>query len=246
LDFAGCLFVFSFRFHVRIVSYLSDFLFDFAFHFMKLAFRLILRAVIHGYFSLSRLSWPASIPIEHVSGRIYKNRTGRRKSGGQPDFSGLFQVAMSRYYFPDIQSSKDLAHEKNSKAPEGATAGVAAGGAAGGALGLLVGIGALAIPGLGPSIAAGPIVAALAGLGVGGAVGGMVGALAGMGIPEYEAKLYMKDMSRRAASCFRFTTIDPKEVSRAKDIPTYSGATDIASTGEATADAPKPLLPAIT
>src|SRR6202171_5583396 len=91
---------------------------------------------------------------------------------------------------PDQQSTKELATEKNTKAPEGTTTGATAGGAIGGTLGLLVGIGALAIPGLGPFIAAGPIMATLAGMGVGGAVGGLVGALVGMGIPEYEAKRY--------------------------------------------------------
>src|SRR6201988_4930068 len=91
---------------------------------------------------------------------------------------------------PDQQSTKDFAHEQHTKAPEGATTGMAAGGALGGTLGLLAGVGALAIPGLGPFIAAGPIMAALAGLGAGGAVGGFVGALVGMGVPEYEAKRY--------------------------------------------------------
>ena len=91
---------------------------------------------------------------------------------------------------PDNKSTKDFAHEKSTKAPEGTTAGVTAGGAIGGTLGLLAGIGALAIPGVGPFIAAGPIMGALAGLGVGGAVGGLIGALVGMGIPEYEAKRY--------------------------------------------------------
>jgi hypothetical protein len=91
---------------------------------------------------------------------------------------------------PDTHSSKEFAHEKNTKAPEGTTTGVTTGGVVGGTLGLLAGIGALAIPGLGPFIAAGPIMAALAGLGVGGAVGGLIGALVGMGIPEYEAKRY--------------------------------------------------------
>src|SRR6202140_3631714 len=84
---------------------------------------------------------------------------------------------------PDTQSSKEFAHEKNTKAPEGTTTGATAGGVVGGTLGLLAGIGALAIPGLGPFIAAGPIMAGLAGLGVGAAVGGFVGPLIGMGIP---------------------------------------------------------------
>src|SRR6185295_10348659 len=91
---------------------------------------------------------------------------------------------------PDSLGTKDFAHEKGTKAPEGATAGAGTGAVAGGVLGWLVGIGALAIPGLGPFIAAGPIMAALAGAGVGGAVGGLTGALIGMGIPEYEAKRY--------------------------------------------------------
>jgi hypothetical protein len=91
---------------------------------------------------------------------------------------------------PDDESTRAFAHEKNTKAPEGTTTGVTTGGVIGGTLGLLAGIGALAIPGVGPLIAAGPIVASLAGLGVGGTVGGIVGALIGLGIPEYEAKRY--------------------------------------------------------
>ena len=91
---------------------------------------------------------------------------------------------------PDQDSTREFAHENSTKAPEGAATGAATGGALGGTLGLLAGIGALAIPGVGPFIAAGPIVGALAGLGAGGAVGGFVGALVGMGIPEYEAKRY--------------------------------------------------------
>src|ERR1700744_5303720 len=92
--------------------------------------------------------------------------------------------------FPENVGSKDFAHEKGTKAPEGATTGAGTGALVGGGLGWLVGIGALAIPGLGPFIAAGPIMAALAGAGVGGAVGGITGALIGIGIPEYEAKRY--------------------------------------------------------
>src|SRR5579862_6481956 len=91
---------------------------------------------------------------------------------------------------PETKGTKEFAHEKNTKAPEGATTGAGTGAILGGGLGWLIGIGALAIPGLGPFIAAGPIMAALAGAGVGGAVGGLTGALIGMGIPEYEAKRY--------------------------------------------------------
>jgi hypothetical protein len=138
---------------------------------------------------------------------------------------------------PDEQSSKNFAHEKNTKAPEGTTTGVTTGGVIGGALGLLAGIGALAIPGAGPFIAAGPIMAALAGVGVGGTVGGLVGALVGLGIPEYEAKRYegrIKDGGvLLSAHC---DTSD--EISRAKRILEQTGAQDISSSGEASADKP--------
>ena len=92
--------------------------------------------------------------------------------------------------FPDQQGTKDFAHEHNTKAPEGAVAGAGAGGVLGGTLGLLAGIGALAIPGLGPFIAAGPLLAALSGAAAGATVGGITGALVGLGIPEVEAKRY--------------------------------------------------------
>jgi len=91
---------------------------------------------------------------------------------------------------PDSQSTKQFAHEKNTKAPEGTATGAATGGVIGGTLGVLAGVGTLAIPGVGPFIAAGPIMSALAGLGAGGAIGGLIGALVGMGIPEFEAKRY--------------------------------------------------------
>src|SRR5438093_783299 len=92
--------------------------------------------------------------------------------------------------FPENVGTKDFAHRKGTKAPEGAAAGAGTGAVIGGTLGWLAGIGAIAIPGVGPFIAAGPIVAALAGVGVGGAIGGIAGALIGLGIPEYEAKRY--------------------------------------------------------
>jgi hypothetical protein len=132
---------------------------------------------------------------------------------------------------PDSQSSKEFAHEKNTKAPEGTTTGVASGGVIGGTLGLLAGIGALAIPGLGPFIAAGPIMGALAGLGVGGAVGGLIGALVGMGIPEYEAKRY-EGRVKDGGVLLSVHCDTSEEVSRAKDFLKQTGAEDIASTGE--------------
>src|ERR1700674_2574547 len=136
---------------------------------------------------------------------------------------------------PDHQGSKDFAHEKHTKAPEGTTTGGAAGGAIGGTLGLFAGIGALAIPGLGPFIAAGPIMGALAGVGVGGAVGGFVGALVGMGIPEYEAKRYEGHV-KNGGILLSVHCDTSEEVSRAKDILKRTGASDISSTGEASAD----------
>jgi hypothetical protein len=134
---------------------------------------------------------------------------------------------------PDTRSTKDFAHEKDTKAPEGATAGVTAGGVIGGTLGVLAGVGALAIPGLGPFIAAGPIMAGLAGLGVGGAIGGLVGALVGMGIPEYEAKRY-EGQVKNGGTLLSVHCDTSDQVSRAKDLLKSSGATDIASSGEST------------
>ena len=135
---------------------------------------------------------------------------------------------------PDTENTREFAHEKNTKAPEGTATGVTTGGAVGGALGLLAGIGALAIPGVGPFIAAGPIMAALAGLGVGGAVGGLIGALVGMGIPEYEAKRYEGRV--KAGGVLLSVHCDTSdEVSRAKDVLKATGAEDIASAGEKSA-----------
>jgi hypothetical protein len=132
---------------------------------------------------------------------------------------------------PDARSSKEFAHEKNTKAPEGTTTGVTTGGVVGGALGLLAGIGALAIPGVGPFIAAGPIMGALAGLGVGGAVGGLIGALVGMGIPEYEAKRY-EGRIKDGGVLLSVHCDTSHEITRAKELLKATGAEDIASSGE--------------
>jgi hypothetical protein len=132
---------------------------------------------------------------------------------------------------PDSQGSRDFAHEKNTKAPEGTTTGAAAGATLGGTLGLLAGIGALAIPGLGPFIAAGPIMGALAGAGAGGAVGGLVGALVGMGIPEYEAKRY-EGRVKDGGVLLSVHCDTSDEIDRAKDVLERTGAEDISSSGE--------------
>ncbi len=150
--------------------------------------------------------------------------------------SGFTNDAIS-VLLPDEKSSRDFAHEKSTKAPEGTTAGVTAGGAIGGTLGLLAGIGALAIPGVGPLIAAGPIMGALAGLGVGGAVGGLIGALVGMGIPEYEAKRY-EGRIKEGGVLLSVHCDTSDQISRAKDLLKATGAEDISSTGESAADRP--------
>jgi hypothetical protein len=146
---------------------------------------------------------------------------------------------------PDNKSTKDFAHEKNTKAPEGATAGVTAGGAIGGTLGLLAGIGMLAIPGVGPFIAAGPIMAALAGMGAGGAVGGLIGALVGIGIPEYEAKRF-EGKIKEGGVLLSVHCDTSEEIDRAKDVLKHTGAQDISSTSEAAADKPAPVAAKVT
>src|SRR5919199_2005179 len=136
---------------------------------------------------------------------------------------------------PDKAGTKDFAHEQHTKMPEGAATGAGTGGVLGGALGWLAGIGALAIPGLGPFIAAGPIMAALAGAGVGGTVGGVVGALVGMGIPEYEAKRYEGRI--KSGGILLSVHCDNSEwTKKAKDILERTGADDVSSASEAEGD----------
>jgi len=142
--------------------------------------------------------------------------------------------------FPDNESTRDFAHEKHTKAPEGAVAGAGTGLVVGGTLGWLVGIGALAIPGLGPFIAAGPIMAALAGAGVGGTVGGITGALVGMGIPEYEAKRY-EGMIKGGGILLSVHSDNSDWTKKAKEILERCQVTDISSTGEASAETKSPV-----
>ncbi len=133
--------------------------------------------------------------------------------------------------FPDKQGTRDFAHEKNTKAPEGAVTGASAGGVLGGGLGLLAGIGAIAIPGLGPFIAAGPIMAALSGAAVGATVGGITGALIGLGIPELEAKRY--EAKVKGGNILLSVHVDSnEEQKRAKETLERHGAVDVATAGE--------------
>ncbi|HEY3965280.1 MAG TPA: hypothetical protein VGM05_12065 [Planctomycetaceae bacterium] len=131
----------------------------------------------------------------------------------------------------DKAGTRDFAHQKNTKAPEGAATGAGTGALAGGALGWLAGIGSLAIPGLGPLIAAGPIMAALTGAAVGGSVGGLTGALIGMGIPEFEAKQY-EGKVKGGNVLISVHSENSDETDRAKKIFEAEGAEDIASRGE--------------
>jgi hypothetical protein len=134
--------------------------------------------------------------------------------------------------FPDRSGTKDFAYEQHTKAPEGATAGGLVGASAGGVMGWLVGLGTLAIPGVGPFIAAGPLMAALAGVAIGGATGGLIGALVGMGIPEFEAKRY-EGKIREGNILISVHTEDAKQRERAKDVFQIAGADDISYTSEA-------------
>jgi len=137
--------------------------------------------------------------------------------------------------FPENEGTKDFAHEKHTKAPEGTATGATSGAVIGGGLGWLAGIGALAIPGVGPFIAAGPIVAALAGAGAGGVIGGIAGALVGMGIPEYEAKRY-EGRVKEGGILLSVHCDDSNWTKRAKEILERTGAENVSSTGEASAD----------
>src|SRR5215510_11391487 len=165
---------------------------------------------------------------------IYRTRQQAEHAVDELIADGFRQEDVS-VLMQDNVGTKDFAHEKSTKAPEGAATGAGAGAAIGGTLGLLAGIGALAIPGLGPFIAAGPIMGALAGAGSGGVVGGLVGAMVGLGIPEYEAKRY-EGMVREGGILLSVHCDNSDWVKRAKDVLETTGAHDIASAGEAGAD----------
>jgi hypothetical protein len=165
---------------------------------------------------------------------IYRNRADAEQGVDALRADGFRNTDIS-VLFPENEGTKDFAHEKNTKAPEGTAAGAGTGAVVGGTLGWLAGIGALAIPGVGPLIAAGPIVAALTGVGVGGAIGGLTGALIGMGIPEYEAKRY-EGRVKEGGILLSVHSDNSDWTGKAKDILKRTGADDISSTGEASAD----------
>jgi hypothetical protein len=174
---------------------------------------------------------------------IYSTQSGVENAVDRLKAAGYRNTDIS-VLFPENQGTKDLAHEKHTKAPEGATTGGGTGIVVGGALGWLAGIGALAIPGLGPFIAAGPIMAALAGAGVVGTVGGLLGALIGVGIPEYEAKRY-EGRVRKGGILLSVHCDNSDWTKQAKQILEETGAEDVSSAGEASADfakSDKPML----
>jgi hypothetical protein len=149
----------------------------------------------------------------------------RQRGFRSSDVSALLQ---------DNVGTREFAHKKDTKAPEGATAGATTGVVLGGTLGWLASAGSLAIPGVGPFIAAGPIVAMLAGAGAGGVTGGIIGALIGMGIPEYEAKRYEGHV--KDGGILVSIHCDSSDwVKRAKEVLEQSGAIEIGSSGEASA-----------
>jgi hypothetical protein len=162
---------------------------------------------------------------------LFKNRSQLDLAVDELKFAGFRNSDIS-VLFSDGDQTKSFAHEKHTKAPEGATVGAGTGIAVGGTLGWLVGIGALAIPGLGPFIAAGPIMAALAGAGVGGAVGTLTGALIGLGVPEYEAKRY-EEFVKEGGMLLSVHVDDSKWADKAKAIIERAGANDVDQSREA-------------
>ncbi|MBS1971350.1 MAG: DUF3341 domain-containing protein [Bdellovibrionales bacterium] len=168
---------------------------------------------------------------------IFQNRGNVELAVSDLKASGFRNTDIS-VLLPSNDSTKAFAHEKGTKAPEGAATGATGGLAIGGVLGWLAGIGALAIPGVGPFVAAGPIVAAIAGAGIGGAVGGIAGALVGMGIPEYEAKRY-ESIIKTGGILVSVHVDDSDWQKRAKDILERNGARDIATSSEEKGNPPK-------
>jgi len=172
---------------------------------------------------------------------IYKSR-GAAENGVATLKNNGFRMSDISLLLPQESGSQDVVHKKETKAPEGATAGASAGAILGGALGLLAGIGALAVPGVGPFIAAGPIMASLAGVGVGGAVGVISGALIGFGIPEYEAKRY-EGFVKEGGILVSVHVDDADWAEKAQSLLEATGAKDVATTNEVRAEENSPYAP---
>src|SRR5450755_1516913 len=169
---------------------------------------------------------------------IYSTRVAVENAADSFVTAGFPASDISVLLSQSLGGPKEMGTEKATKAPEGTAAGVTAGGVIGGTLGVLAGVGLLAIPGLGPFIAAGPIMAGLAGLGVGGAVGGVAGALIGMGIPEFEAKRY-EGRLQKGGILLSVHCDTAEEIKRAKAVLKSTGGEDVSSTGESSVDTKK-------
>src|SRR5580700_6764101 len=169
---------------------------------------------------------------------IYSSRTAVENATDSLVREGFPTSDISVLLPESLGGPKAMGTEKATKAPEGTAAGATAGGVIGGTLGLLAGIGLLAIPALGPFIAAGPIMAGLAGLGAGGAVGGVTGALIGMGIPEFEAKRY-EGCLQKGGLLLSVHCDTTGEIMRAKEVLKSAGGEDVSSTGESSVDTEK-------
>jgi hypothetical protein len=165
---------------------------------------------------------------------IYSTRNGAEQAA-EALVDGGFATGDISVLLPENLGTREMGTEKSTKAPEGATAGAGTGAVLGGALGLLAGIGALAIPGVGPLIAAGPIMATLAGMGVGGTVGGLTGALIGLGMPEFEAKRY-EGIIQKGGILLSVHCATSDEVKRSKEILKATSAEDVSSAGESSVD----------
>src|SRR6202167_2974303 len=170
---------------------------------------------------------------------IYSTRVATENAADSLIRAGFLASDISVLLPESLGGPKDMGTVKATKAPEGSAVGVTTGGVIGGTLGVLAGIGMLAIPGLGPFIAAGPIMAGLAGLGVGGAVGGFTGALIGMGIPEFEAKRY-EGRLQKGGILLSVHCDTSGEILRAKEVLTATGAEHVSSTGEASVGSKQP------
>jgi hypothetical protein len=174
------------------------------------------------------------MPVNRSVLGIYLTRTDVESAVNALKDAGFANSDVS-VLLPENTQTGELTTDRTTKAPEGAAVGVGSGAAVGGALGWLVGVGALAIPGIGPVIAAGPLLAALAGIGIGGALGGFAGSLVGLGIPEYEAKRYEGQMLKGGILVsVRCDTAE--QTDRAKDVLVASGAQDVATSREVSSE----------
>jgi hypothetical protein len=161
---------------------------------------------------------------------IYPSRTRVESTVSALKHAGFSNTDVS-ILLPELENSGEMPTEQSTKAPEGTMVGVGSGAAVGGALGWLVGIGAVAIPGIGPVIAAGPVLAAVVGIGIGGALGGFAGSLVGMGIPEYDAKRYERELLKGGVLVGVHCETDD-ETNRAREVFQSTGARDVTTSSE--------------